>query len=346
MITRYRKQLRGQIIKSIKIEIESFEDDLRDHLIKAIRLITQSFKIVNKTNTDADYQVYTMMQFYSNILTEHCPMTLAKFVELYKKVHSLEMFPPPAPEGIDIMDTLADIILVHIENLFNVLNAVFITTWKNYKQQQESNAVALELKRLSAGYFTERDTAKAVSAVDLEPMADKPELQALIRKETQSENQSLCIELNSLKEQIGNLKKPKNNGTKNSNTRGPRGGASSKTNTNNSNKTSSNQQNQNNKNNNNKSDTTNINNINNKRRTSQTTGRKKSSNGGQQPQKTNINKNKNQNPKQRADGNNNDTGSGSKKRKANHGKSNLQSRNSKSSKRKKQSPMQSKSGQS
>jgi hypothetical protein len=87
----------------------------------------------------------------------------------------------------------------------------------------------MELKRLSAGYFTDRDTAVAVSAVDLEPATDKPELQALIRRETHAENKTLRQELNTLKQQLAGLKKSSNTNAQKSVTRGPGGSASKKT---------------------------------------------------------------------------------------------------------------------
>jgi uncharacterized protein YehS (DUF1456 family) len=72
-----------------------------------------------------------------------------------------------------------------------MIEAVFVTTWDRYKTQQANNQVTLELKKLSEAYFTDCDMATAVSNVDLEPAVDKPELQALIRKETKVENQTL-----------------------------------------------------------------------------------------------------------------------------------------------------------
>jgi hypothetical protein len=77
--------------------------------------------------------------------------------------------------------------------------------------------LALELKRLSSWYFTDHETAIAVTTVDLEPAADKSELSALIRKETYAEHQTLRKELNGFKKQISILKKPPNATSKNHN---------------------------------------------------------------------------------------------------------------------------------
>jgi hypothetical protein len=204
MVTDFRKALRGQVIKSLRIEVSSIEDEIRDHLLKAIRLIAQSYMIANKENGNVDFKVYTLMEFYLPTLLSNCPMRMTTFVDQYKRIHGLEVFPPPAPHGTRIMDQQQDIIPEDIIRLKTTIESVFITTWTNYKSQQDLNTVALELKKLSAGYFTDRETSTAVAVVDLEPAADKPELQALIRKETHAETKTIRQELQSLKQQLVN----------------------------------------------------------------------------------------------------------------------------------------------
>jgi hypothetical protein len=328
MVNRYRTELRAQVIKALTIEITTIEDEVREHLLKAIRLITKSIMITNKDNGDADYKINTLMAFYLPTLSKNCLMDMDRFKELYKKVHTLETFPPPKPANLNMMDDQPDIIPADIKKLKTIIHSAFVTTWAKYQKQQETNMVAGELKRLSAGYFTDRDTAVAVSHVDLEPSADKPELQALIRKETQAENKTLRQELNTLKQQLAGLKKSPNNTTaQKSNTRGRKGGASRKTNATNPNPTTSNRNNQN-KNNN-------------KRKNNGANG-----NNNTHPTTANGRRNKNEkhqrqhgstapNPNQKADGNNNDTANGKKKRKANHGSNPSQPNKNSSTKRRK-----------
>jgi hypothetical protein len=87
------------------------------------------------------------------------------------------VFPPRTPAvDADAMQNQPDIVPNDIEKLAKTIKSVFVSAWTNYKKQQPSNTVALELKRLSDGYFTDRETAATVSAIDLEPAADKPEL--------------------------------------------------------------------------------------------------------------------------------------------------------------------------
>jgi hypothetical protein len=338
MVNRFRVALRKQVIKSIKIELLQIEDDIREHLVKAIRLVSQSFMIIDKDKgKSADYKVYCMMEFYLGMLTVNCPMNMDEFTLLYKKTHGLEAFPPPLPADINPLENLPNVVPEDIQRLYNTIEAVFITTWSNYKSQQESNTIALELKRLSSGYFTERETAAAVSVVDLEPSADRPELQALIRKETHAENKSLRNELNNLKQQIVSWKKtgnaatkPPENVAKNSATRGQGKGASSKSKTNQPNSIQSNSNRNKNKKNNGP-----------KKNNNNHSGGKQTD-GNQAKQKHNNN-NRKQN--QKAGANNNATGSGKKKRKANNGNTSSMPNNNDATKRRKQSSQTSTEGQ-
>jgi hypothetical protein len=338
MVNRFRVALRKQVIKSIKIELIQIDDDIREHLIKAIRLVSQSFLIIDKDKgKSADYKVYCMMEFYLGMLTVNCPMDMSEFTSLYKKTHDLEAFPPPVPANIIPLENLPNVIPEDIQRLYDTIEAVFITTWSNYKSQQESNTVALELKRLSNGYFTERETAAVVSVVDLEPSADRPELQALIRRETHAENQSLRHELNNLKQQIVNWKKIGNtaatkpdNVPKNSATRGQGKGASSKSKTSLSNPI----QTTSNRNNNTK------NFVQKKNNNNKPSGGKKTN---WKPSKQKNNKHRNPNGK--ADANNNVSGSGKQKRKANNGNTSSPSNNNGTKKRRKQSSQASPGGQ-
>jgi hypothetical protein len=323
LVIGYRKALRGQVIKSLKIEIISIKEEVREHLLKAIRLIAQSFMIIKKDSSNVDFKVHTLMEFYLGTLTKHCLIKSPQFLILYKKIHGLEVFPPPAPTGANPLDLQQDIVPDDIEKLNTTIKSIFVTPWTKYKQQQESNTVTLALKNLSAGYFTDRDTAVAVATVDLEPAADRPELQALIRKETQAENQTLRKELHSLKQQINGLKKPpikkpQVNVSKKINVRGQGVGASAKTN-HNPKQTSTNR----------KGKGTNSNNKNQKTHAA-THGRKKNQ---QQQQKDKQKQNQNQ----KADGNNNVTGSNIKKRKTNDSSNSSQPNKNTSSKRRKQS---------
>jgi hypothetical protein len=170
LVESYRKGLRDQIIKASKIEIKAIEDELRIHLCKACRIITKSFLVTTRDTGDPDKKVYIMMESFLDALSVNCKMTKAEFVALYKETHDLEDF----PTGIDIedvLDTQPDTIPQDIRRLKEIIEGVFVTSFLNFKQQQQQNEVALELKRICAGYFTNRDTADAVMAIDNEPAA-------------------------------------------------------------------------------------------------------------------------------------------------------------------------------
>jgi hypothetical protein len=340
MVNTYRKQLRKQVIKSLKIEVKSFEDDLRDHFTTTVRLIAKSFLIAEKKSDDVDQQISTTMDFFLTTLTTNYPMTSVEFSKLYKKIHVLETFPPPPQTDGNPLLNQPDIVPDDITWLNNNITAAFVTPWTCYKEQEESNMVTLKLKHLSSGYFLDRDTATAVSTVDLEPAADKPELSALIRKETNAEHKALRKEIHSLRQQITGLKKPQhtvtkanknnqnqNSSSKNSTTRGQGKGTSTKK-TNQTKTLPTNASNNNSKQPNGKNSQT------------QTTGKRKT-NGNKRRQQGN---NKQRNRK--TDENNNGIGFNEKKRKADNGNTSSKPNKNGSNKRRRQSSNASKKGQS
>ena len=156
-------------------------------------------------------------------------MSLNDFCDVYKNTHSLESFPTAAHREII---TIAD--ADHSDSMFartiapppvnndleaikNTIVSVLITAWSKYTEQQQKNKIALELKKLSASFFTEQATEQSVIEVDQEPAADKVELKALIRQETKAETKSLEQKLDELTKQITALT---NANSKNSHTGG------------------------------------------------------------------------------------------------------------------------------
>jgi hypothetical protein len=330
----YRKALRKQVIKLMKIEQSTFEDELREHLVTAIRLVAKSFLIAEKKTDDVDFKTNTLMGFFLGTISTNCPMGTDTFNKLYKKIHCLEVYPPPSPPNTNPLDDQPDIVPPDITKLNNIVTSVFVTPWTIYKEQEESNTVAMALKRLSTGYFTDRETAVAVSTVDLEPAADKPELSALIRKETHAEHQALRKELHNLRQQITSLTKPTNvnpdthHNQKNSTKRGHGKGTSFKTNQTKT-TTKSTPNNKNHKpNNNNKQNGKSTN-----KTIASATGKRKSNGNRQQGQQN-----------QKAEESNNGTGAVKNKRKANNGNTSSTPNKNGSNKRRKQSSIPSKNG--
>jgi hypothetical protein len=117
MVNQYRTELRGQVIKALDIEITTIEDEVREHLLKAVRLIAKSFMIANKESGNVDFKVNTLMEFYLPVLSKNCTMDLARFAELYKKVHALETFPPPKPANVRTLDNQPESYLPASKNL-------------------------------------------------------------------------------------------------------------------------------------------------------------------------------------------------------------------------------------
>jgi hypothetical protein len=83
MVNNFGKELRNQVIKSIRIEINSIQDELRDHFTTTTRLIAKSYLIAEKKTDNVDTRIYTLMEFFLTSLTVNFPMRMRQFAELY-----------------------------------------------------------------------------------------------------------------------------------------------------------------------------------------------------------------------------------------------------------------------
>jgi hypothetical protein len=234
IIEKCGNELKKLIIETAKLEIAELDKDIQQHLVRSIRIITQSFLIVHNSNANPNDKVYTLIRRHCNDLTINCPMSIERFSEIYKEIHNIETFPSSTyVEPTDHSDSMIMYRLLNdnsnnnvtdplndITAIKNTIEAVFISTWLQFKQQQKLNEVAAELKKLSTSYFTDKATSDAVMAVDAEPGADKQELKTLIRLETQSENKALKQQISALSSQLKKLTEQKNS------TQRGRGGAS------------------------------------------------------------------------------------------------------------------------
>jgi hypothetical protein len=206
LVESYRIGLKEKIIAATKIEILALEDELREHLIRSVKVIIKAFMILKKDTGDVDSKVYTLMCHYIITLSVNCNMSLDSFCDLYKTIHGLDTYPPATTQHM--MGTM--IIPPDITSLKDLFEGVFVSSWANYKLQQEQNSISLELIKYSTTYLTEKATADAVIIVDTEPAADKPELQALVRHEAKTEAKALIKEIELLKQQVKSLSSAKN----------------------------------------------------------------------------------------------------------------------------------------
>ena len=255
IIKQFQLDLKKQIIKANTLECNAAKLKLQQHLAKAIRLITQSCMIAAQDVTNVDTKVYTLMSNFSDNLTTHVPMQLNEFVTLYKEIHGLDdTFPPrlasnPAGRVIQTatmtittdtydMDDFDDSLVLpralpnvnptaivpnDIIKIKDIIEGVFVSSWTKYKAQQHSNKVTIQLKKLSMGYFVERETTESVAVIDKEPAADQQELKSLIRSETREDNKDLRKTLELVQKELASLKNAKNDSKRG------RGGASGKT---------------------------------------------------------------------------------------------------------------------
>jgi hypothetical protein len=238
IVTQCGLDLKKLIIQAAKLEIKTMDTEIKIDLVRAIRLITQAFLIVNNDSSNYDNKVHQLASLHVALLSKNAKMDINEFCDIYKNTHSLESFPVRvARETIEIdhsdsmftnqiarnttattEDTPSD-----LDTIKQTIESVFITAWDKYTEQQQKNKIALELKKLSASFFTEHATEQSVIEVDQEPAADKVELKALIRQEAKAETKSLEQKINELTKQITALTEASS--AKNSNTGGRHQGA-------------------------------------------------------------------------------------------------------------------------
>jgi hypothetical protein len=203
------QDLKKIIIQAAKLELSAINTDTQQHLIKSLRLITQSLMIIDNDTTNCDNKTYQFIKHYLPLLTTNTPMDETAFCELYKKVHSIDTYPPNQHTTTDHATDHADsIILTQLTQvrgnltttpppeellpLKNIVDAIFVTSWQRYCDQQQKNKVTLELQKLTTAYLTKQATELAVLDVDSKPPANKTELKALIRQETKAETQEIA----------------------------------------------------------------------------------------------------------------------------------------------------------
>ena len=233
-------RLRALVIRATKVEIFSIEGELKEHIATSIRLIMKALMISKHDKSDVDIKVATITQQHIDSLTVNAKMSFKDFNALYKSIHGLDTYPPTIPIEhltLEEMDNSDSFVLTglmatqyrapppvptYVTEFKELFENVFISSWAQYKIQQDKNEIALELKKLSTTYFSERETANAVITVDSEPSADKPELGNLIEQKTRNNTNDIRQQLSRIQNEIKQLK-----ASKNLNTRG-HGGASNK----------------------------------------------------------------------------------------------------------------------
>ena len=239
IVTQCGIDLKKVIIQAAKLEIATMDSEIKTDLALCIRLITQAFLIVNNDATNCDNKVHQLASLHIASLSKNASMDINEFCDVYKKTHTLESFPVRVPREtieIDHSDSMfanqiarptqaADNTNNNLDSIKQTIESVLITAWSKYTEQQQKNKIALELKKLSASFFTEQATEQSIIEVDQEPAADKVELKALIRQETKAETKLLEKKIDDLTKQITAALANTNSAAKNSNTGGRQQGA-------------------------------------------------------------------------------------------------------------------------
>jgi hypothetical protein len=233
-------KLRALVIRATKVEITSIEGELKEHIVTSIRLIMKALMISKHDKSDVDIKVAAITQQHIDTFTVNATMTFKEFSALYKSIHGLDNYPPTIPTEnltLDEMDNSDSLVLTglmasqyrapppvptYVTEFKDLFENVFVSSWSQYKLQQDKNEIALELKKLSTSHFTERETANTVIAVDSEPSADKPELGNLVEQKARRNTNDLRQQFSRLQNEFNQLK-----ASKNLNQRG-HGGASNK----------------------------------------------------------------------------------------------------------------------
>jgi hypothetical protein len=107
-------------------------------------------------------------------------------------------------------------------HLYDRVHVCFVVAWTRFLGQHTSNEIGICLARFVAEKLTSEATENAQNVIEKEPTVDRTLLKDLILQHTNDATKNLKTELNSLRNQLSNLK------VKNTPKRGQRQGASNK----------------------------------------------------------------------------------------------------------------------
>ena len=178
LISEQQQALKTAIIACAKLERRFLVTKLDKHYCSSIAHTVSLFATAHGLSPALNSAIaLSLIDSYSIILLKHHPAhDTVSFRTLFKSLHNI----PDEPTA------LATGTLPIVVELKRIIEAVFVTSWDRYLQQQQENDIALTLKKIAKAVLLEQSTEATVMEIDNELPADRDHLEALIQRSADS----------------------------------------------------------------------------------------------------------------------------------------------------------------
>ena len=245
LIKTFQLNLKEQIIKSMKLDMEHLRNDIDCTICHLIYYITKAFhlqhnpSVINHTTT---HTVAFLIAGFGDNLLKHCRLNKTsfktKFAEVFHDatITNLQSFNTiPASNNVnnannplnryarnltqptasqeDPTRIAIDInpATKFIDFLRQTLETLLVTAIDNYNSQVTTNKAASQLEAFATEILHEQATSDTANQMDFSPSVSPQELEELIAKSTSKAVSSLTREIQSLKSKLENSKKNQSN---------------------------------------------------------------------------------------------------------------------------------------
>ena len=232
IVLKYRKDLKSQILKAMKLEIEQLETRAKILFIKATNMIIKATLISTSAPLTTIHPIAaTIMEYNHAKILENVGITLDEFNEAYKSEHAIATYPPVfAPVEDQTTEAYdAERIKQSFPSKTNII-ATLVTPLDRLLEREKEIEIDISLKKLNAEEEQGKSNEDTQQRMDTEVSVDKELISELISKATAEKTKSIRSELGQLKKMVRELKNPSSNSETKKEKRGrkPQGGASSK----------------------------------------------------------------------------------------------------------------------
>ena len=240
LIKSFQLNLKTQIMKSIKLDIDYLKNDIDTTICHLIYHTTKAFhlqynpSVINHTTI---HTVAFLITGFGDNLLKHCRLDknsfATKFAELYHDTTILNLLSNntiPTPTRISNANnplnryarslsqsttTQEDILRSQIniqpatefvDYLRQTLETILVTAIDNYNFQVATNKATSQLEAFTTELLHEQATSDTVNQMDFSPTVSPQELEELITKSTSKAVSSLKREIQSLKSKLDNAK--------------------------------------------------------------------------------------------------------------------------------------------
>ena len=222
-ILEFRKTLKSQIIKAMKVEITLLEQRAKKHFLHAITTVTNATLISNRVNVARTNRIInTLMEFNHEQLLDQSGLTYEEFCDAFKLANAITSFPftddPDPLSHITDDEHRQQRIKDAAPSKINII-ATLITPIDIFIARELDIETSISLKKLLTTEAVEKSSEDTQTRMDLEGSVDTELLKEMIDKSTVDKTKSLRSEIGQLKKLVKDLSSKKGG-------RGQAGGAS------------------------------------------------------------------------------------------------------------------------